>query len=49
KAEDEAKKKAEEEAKKKAEDEAKKQQEQQHQNTGGDTPQADGAVVTTES
>ncbi|EEM97131.1 PBP1A family penicillin-binding protein [Bacillus thuringiensis] len=49
KAEDEAKKKAEEEAKKKAEDEAKKQQEQQHQNPGGDTPHADGTVVTTES
>ncbi|CJC62221.1 cell envelope integrity inner membrane protein TolA [Streptococcus pneumoniae] len=49
KAEEEAKKKAEEEAKKKAEEEAKKQQEQQHQNTGGDTPHADGAVVTTES
>ncbi|PGP01918.1 PBP1A family penicillin-binding protein [Bacillus cereus] len=49
KAEEEAKKKAEEEAKKKAEEEAKKQQEQQHQNPGGDTPHADGAVVTTES
>ncbi|MEC1967310.1 PBP1A family penicillin-binding protein [Bacillus cereus] len=49
KAEEEAKKKAEEEAKKKAEEEAKKQQEQQHQNTGGDTPHADGTVITTES
>ena len=38
------KKKAEEEAQKKAEEEAKKQQ-----NTGEDTPHADGNVVTTES
>ncbi|AHA10059.1 penicillin-binding protein [Bacillus toyonensis] len=44
KAEEEAKKKAEEEAQKKAEEEAKKQQ-----NTGEDTPHADGNVVTTES
>ncbi|EOO94665.1 hypothetical protein IGQ_04595, partial [Bacillus cereus IS195] len=43
-----AQKKAEEEARKKAEEEAKKQQEQQ-QNTGEDTPHADGNVVTTES
>ncbi|MFF2881242.1 PBP1A family penicillin-binding protein [Bacillus toyonensis] len=50
KAEEEAKKKAEEEAaRKKAEEEAKKQQEQQQQNTGEDTPHADGNVVTTES
>ncbi|MGE7860757.1 PBP1A family penicillin-binding protein [Bacillus mobilis] len=50
KAEEEAaKKKAEEEAaRKKAEEEQHKQQEQQ-QNTGGDTPHADGNVVTTES
>ncbi|HDR7888698.1 TPA: PBP1A family penicillin-binding protein [Bacillus toyonensis] len=44
KAEEEAQKKAEEEAQKKAEEEAKKQQ-----NTGEDTPHADGNVVTTES
>ncbi|PEM18658.1 penicillin-binding protein [Bacillus toyonensis] len=44
KAEEDAKKKAEEEAQKKAEEEAKKQQ-----NTGEDTPHADGNVVTTES
>ncbi|PFQ43194.1 penicillin-binding protein [Bacillus cereus] len=49
KADDEAKKKAEEEAKKKAEEEAKKQQEQLHQNIEGDTPHADGTVITTES
>ncbi|MDA1523724.1 PBP1A family penicillin-binding protein [Bacillus cereus] len=53
KAEEEARKKAEEEARKKAEEEAKKQQEQQQQeqqqNTGGDTPHADGNFVTTES
>ncbi|KKZ92067.1 Multimodular transpeptidase-transglycosylase [Bacillus wiedmannii] len=50
KAEEEAaRKKAEEEAaRKKAEEEQHKQQEQQ-QNTGGDTPHADGNVVTTES
>lgn len=49
KAEEEAaRKKAEEEAaRKKAEEEQHKQQEQQ--NTGGDTPHADGNVVTTES
>lgn len=53
KAEEEAKKNAEEEAaRKKAEEEQQKQQEQQQQeqqNTGGDTPHADGNVVTTES
>ncbi|MFC9445636.1 PBP1A family penicillin-binding protein [Bacillus cereus] len=49
KAEEEAKKKAEDEAKKKAEEEAKKQQEQLHQNIEGDTPHADGTVITTES
>ncbi|GAB6433170.1 MULTISPECIES: PBP1A family penicillin-binding protein [Bacillus] len=54
KAEEEAaRKKAEEEAaRKKAEEEQQKQQEQQQQeqqNTGGDTPHADGNVVTTES
>ncbi|MGE1130967.1 PBP1A family penicillin-binding protein [Bacillus wiedmannii] len=50
KAEEEAaRKKAEEEAaRKKAEEEQHKQQEQQ-QNTGGDTPHADGNAVTTES
>ncbi|TKI96004.1 penicillin-binding protein, partial [Bacillus wiedmannii] len=50
KAEEEAaRKKAEEEAaRKKAEEEQHKQQEQQ-QNTGGDTPHADGNTVTTES
>ncbi|MCU5704959.1 PBP1A family penicillin-binding protein [Bacillus wiedmannii] len=50
KAEEEAaRKKAEEEAaRKKAEEEQHKQKEQQ-QNTGGDTPHADGNVVTTES
>ncbi|MCU4765756.1 PBP1A family penicillin-binding protein [Bacillus toyonensis] len=61
KAEEEAKKKAEEEAKKKAEEEAKKKAEEEaarkkaeeeakkQQNTGEDTPHADGNVVTTES
>ncbi|MEH7279318.1 PBP1A family penicillin-binding protein [Bacillus toyonensis] len=50
KAEEDAQKKAEEEAaRKKAEEDAKKQQEQQQQNTGEDTPHADGNVVTTES
>ena len=53
KQQEEAQKKAEEEARKKAEEEAKKQQEQQQQeqqqNTGGDTPHADGNFVTTES
>ncbi|MBE5105387.1 PBP1A family penicillin-binding protein [Bacillus thuringiensis] len=52
KAEEEAKKKAEEEARKKAEEEARKKAEedqQQQQNTGGDTPHADGNFVTTES
>ncbi|MBJ7928673.1 penicillin-binding protein [Bacillus toyonensis] len=50
KAEEDAKKKAEEEAaRKKAEEDAKKPQEQQQQNTGEDTPHADGNVVTTES
>ncbi|MDT3494351.1 PBP1A family penicillin-binding protein [Bacillus toyonensis] len=48
KAEEEAKRKTEEEARKKLEEEQKQQQEQQ-QNTGGDTPHADGDVVTTES
>ncbi|SIQ24312.1 penicillin-binding protein 1A [Bacillus cereus] len=54
-AEEEAKKKAEEEAKKKAEEEARKkaeeekQKQEQQQNTGGDTPHADGNVATTES
>lgn len=46
-AEEEAKKKAEEEARKKAEEE--KQKQEQQQNTGGDTPHADGNVATTES
>ncbi|PEC12652.1 penicillin-binding protein [Bacillus toyonensis] len=52
KAEEEAKKKAEEEAKKKAEEEAQKKAEEEakkQQNTGEDTPHADGNVVTTES
>ncbi|EJR60171.1 1A family penicillin-binding protein [Bacillus cereus VD115] len=50
KAEEEAKKKAEEEAaRKKTEEEQQKQQQEQQQNTGGDTPHADGNVVTTES
>ncbi len=51
KQQEEAQKKAEEEARKKAEEEAQKQQEQQQQqqNTGEDTPHADGNVVTTES
>ncbi|HDR7609694.1 TPA: PBP1A family penicillin-binding protein [Bacillus mycoides] len=57
KADEEAQKKAnedrlkQEEAKKKAEEEARKkaEEEQQQQNTGGDTPHADGNVVTTES
>ncbi|PFI45969.1 penicillin-binding protein [Bacillus cereus] len=51
KAEEEAKKKAEEEAKRKAEEEARKkaEEEQHQQNTGGDTPHADGDVVTSES
>ncbi|MGH1284734.1 PBP1A family penicillin-binding protein [Bacillus toyonensis] len=48
KAEEEAKRKTEEEARKKLEEEQKQQQEQQ-QNNGGDTPHADGDVVTTES
>ncbi|RKF51466.1 penicillin-binding protein [Bacillus wiedmannii] len=54
-AEEEAKKKAEEEARKKAEEEARKkaeeekQKQEQQQNTGGDTPHADGNVATTES
>ncbi|HDR8183375.1 TPA: PBP1A family penicillin-binding protein [Bacillus thuringiensis] len=47
KAEEEARKKAEEEARKKAEEE--KQKQEQQQNTGGDTPHADGNVATTES
>ncbi|MEK4600937.1 PBP1A family penicillin-binding protein [Bacillus sp. FSL L8-0099] len=52
KAEEEAKKKAEEEAQKKAEEEAQKKAEEEakkQQNTGEDTPHADGNVVTTES
>ncbi|MBE7118901.1 PBP1A family penicillin-binding protein [Bacillus cereus] len=51
KADEEAKKKADEEAKKKADEEARKkaEEEQHQQNTGGDTPHADGNVVTTES
>ncbi|MDM5192900.1 PBP1A family penicillin-binding protein [Bacillus hominis] len=52
KADEEAKKKADEEAKKKADEEARKkaeEEQQQQQNTGGDTPHADGDVVTTES
>ncbi|HHT7236532.1 MULTISPECIES: penicillin-binding protein 1A [Bacillus] len=51
KADEEAKKKAEEEAKRKAEEEARKkaEEEQHQQNTGGDTPHADGDVVTSES
>ncbi|MEK4932198.1 PBP1A family penicillin-binding protein [Bacillus sp. FSL M7-1345] len=57
KADEEAQKKAnedklkQEEAKRKAEEEARKkaEEEQQQQNTGGDTPHADGNVVTTES
>ncbi|PHA37472.1 penicillin-binding protein [Bacillus toyonensis] len=52
KAEEEAKKKTEEEAKKKAEEEAQKKAEEEakkQQNTGEDTPHADGNVVTTES
>ncbi|MBE7103133.1 PBP1A family penicillin-binding protein [Bacillus cereus] len=51
KQQEEAKKKAEEEAKRKAEEEARKkaEEEQHQQNTGGDTPHADGNVVTTES
>ncbi|EEL88665.1 penicillin-binding protein [Bacillus cereus] len=51
KAEEEAKKKADEEAKRKADEEARKkaEEEQHQQNTGGDTPHADGDVVTSES
>jgi len=51
KAEEEAKRKAEEEARKKAEEEARKkaEEEQHQQNIGGDTPHADGDVVTSES
>ncbi|MBJ8103296.1 MULTISPECIES: penicillin-binding protein 1A [Bacillus cereus group] len=51
KADEEAKKKAEEEAKRKAEEEARKkaEEEQHQQNPGGDTPHADGDVVTSES
>ncbi|PFL21881.1 penicillin-binding protein [Bacillus cereus] len=51
KAEEEARKKAEEEARKKAEEEARKkaEEEQHQQNIGGDTPHADGDVVTSES
>ncbi|PEA28700.1 penicillin-binding protein [Bacillus cereus] len=51
KADEEAKKKADEEAKRKADEEARKkaEEEQHQQNTGGDTPHADGDVVTSES
>ncbi|PES66009.1 penicillin-binding protein [Bacillus cereus] len=51
KADEEAKKKADEEAKRKADEEARKKadEEQHQQNTGGDTPHADGDVVTSES
>ncbi|MEV5110284.1 PBP1A family penicillin-binding protein [Bacillus sp. LBA3-1-1.1] len=51
KADEEAKRKADEEAKRKADEEARKkaEEEQHQQNTGGDTPHADGDVVTSES